>query len=231
MLTIDDILFRVYKNPILQNVRKVDVVYYVQEVMRLLNIPATFEEKSIKLKVTDFRAPLPKELHMLRSVNMLTSDKLSGTRIPVSTDDRILQHRTNPGSSPSAVAYKQVPGWVYTDFEVGDIEVIYSAFALDSSGFPLIPNNASLLMAIENFIKVQYFTILVETGHMSGAILDRAAIQCDFYMGQASNFYDTPTEEDAESIFSALVRLVPDRDAFFTNFKYSSNTENLKNHD
>ena len=43
MKTINDIIFRIYRNPILQNVKKSDIVWYVKEVMGLLDVPATIE--------------------------------------------------------------------------------------------------------------------------------------------------------------------------------------------
>ena len=231
MVTISDILFRVYRNPLLQNVRKVDVVDHVKAVLKLLNISATFEEKSMVLTVIDFRVKLPKELHMLKSVTAINSNGVPGIRLKTSSDDRVLQQHSLPDNKPTTVTYKHVPGWLYTDFEMGDVEIIYTAFQVDGSGFPMIPDNESLLLAIENYIKVQYFTILVETGHMSAAILDRADQQYAWYIGQASNYFDTPNANETESIFDAIVRLVPDRDAYFTNFKYDSNTEKLVNHD
>ncbi len=231
MVTISDILFRVYRNPILQNVRKVDVVDHVKAVLKLLRVPATFEEKSIVLTINNFRVILPKDLYLLKSVNAMKANDVPGIRLKSSSDDRILQQHVRPDDKPTTVTYKHVPGWIYTDFEEGEIEVIYSAFQVDESGFPLIPDNESLLLAIENYIKVRHFTILVETGHLTDKVLDRAEQQCDWYMGQASNSFDIPTEDEAESLFDAIVRLIPDRDAFFTNFKYNSNTEKLVDHD
>jgi len=230
MTTLNDILFRVYRNPLLQNVRKVDVVDSVKAVLSLLNIPATFEEKRVQLTIKEFRAVLPKELFKIRAVNPITSAGDVGFRMKPSTDDRILHYNKTKTAPQVQLTYKEVPGWIYVDFKEGEVEVIYTAFQVDESGFPLLPKSESLLLAIENYIKVQYFTILVETGHLSDAILSRAERQCDWYMGQTANSFDTPTEDEAESIFDAIVRLVPDRDAFFTNFKYNSNTEKLVNH-
>jgi hypothetical protein len=131
-------------------------------------------------------------------------------------------------NSSNTITYKHVPGWLYFDFETGRVEVIYSVFMVDDNGFPLLPDNESLILAIENYIKFKYFTVLFEVGRISEKALDRAETQYTWYMGQASNSFSTPTEDEAETIFSAICRLVPDRDAFFTNFKYNSNTEHLK---
>lgn len=231
MISINDILFRVYRNPVLKNVRKVDVVEYTKSLIRLLNIPITYESKSIVLSIKDFRAILPKELKDIKGVYAMTSNGKAGIRIKASTENRIQHTGTIEDAKGEGIAYKHVPGWIYTEFKEGDIEIIYTAFRVDENNFPLLPENESLILAIENYIKVQYFTILVETGHMSVQVLERAEQQYNWYVGQASNSFDTPTEEEAESILNGLIRLMPDRDAFFTDFKYSSNTEKLRTHD
>ena len=231
MISINDILFRVYRNPILKNVRKVDVVEYTKSLINLLHIPITYEEKSIKLKIVDYRAILPKELKNVRGVSMVSSTGDIGIRVKASTDQRVQHNRKTTDVKADAIAYKWVPGWIYTEFKAGEVEVIYEAFRLDTNGFPLLPDNESLLLAIENYIKVQYFTILVETGHMTMAILEKAEQQYSWYAGQATQYFDTPTEDEAENIVSALTNLLPAGDAFFTNFKYSSNIENLRTHD
>ena len=231
MVTLDDILFRVYRNPLLQNVRKVDVVDHVKAVLKLLDIPATFKKESRILKIEGFRCILPNNLYKLEGVNAVNSAGVPGIRLKPSSDARIQHQGERSDKKPTTVTYKHVPGWIYTDFEEGEIEIIYTAFQVDNSGFPMIPDNESLLLAIENYIKVQYFTILVETGHMSSTILDRADQQYAWYIGQASNDFDTLSMEETQSLFDAIIRLVPDRNAFFNNFKYSSNTEKLINHD
>lgn len=232
MLTMNDILYRVYANPILRNVRKVDVVDHVKSLTKLLNIPATFVEKSVNLHIKGFRAPLPQDLYKILGVTSLdTPGGTPGVRLKSTADSRIQHNRDNPSSYPTNVTYKEVPGLIYMDKEEADIEVIYTAFNVDENGFPLLPDNESLLKAIENYIKVQYFTILVETGHMPDKVLDRAEKQYEWYVGQATNSFATPTEDEAETIFDAIVRLIPNRDSFFVNFKYDSNTETLVNHD
>jgi len=246
----------------LRNVKKADVFDSITTVLKLMNIPATFEEKSIVLIIENFRVATPPDLYKLKAVTSTDGEGRIGTRLKTSTDARIQHHGTRQQKAPTPVTapvptpipgaerkeenwqvvttrsmqtsntitYKHVPGWIYTDFSTGMVELIYSAYKLDDNGFPLLPDNESLILAIENYIKFQYFTILFEMGQIAEKVLDRAEQQYLWYVGQASNSYDTPTEDEAEVIFDAICRLIPDREAFFTNFKYSSNTEQLKLH-
>ncbi len=230
MITIDDIMYRIYRNPLLQNVRKVDIVEDIKTVLKLLDVPVHLEEKRIILNVQEYRVKTPKDLHQVKSVMAMNVAGYQ-KRLRVSSDVRVEHQGKYRDSFMSTATYKVVPGWLYTDFKSGDIEVIYTGFTLDASGYPLIPNNESLLLAIEGYVKVNYFTMLVELGHMNMAILERAEQQYNWYIGQASNSMDMPTAEETESLFNALIRLIPDRTSFETNDKFRSNKEILKNHD
>lgn len=229
MITINDIMYRIYRNPLLQNVRKVDIVEDIKTVLKLLNVPVHLEEKRIVLNVQEYRAKIPKDLHQVKSVIAMN---LNGQRrrLRASSDIRVEHQGTSRDSMVSTATYKVVPGWLYADFKSGDVEVIYTGFTLDPEGYPLIPDNESLLLAIEGYVKVNYFTVLVETGHMAFGILERAEQQYNWYMGQASNSMDMPTSEETESLFNALIRLIPDRDSFETNDKFRSNKEILRDH-
>jgi len=229
MVTINDILFRIYRNPLLRNVRKIDVVEDIKSVMELLDIPASMEEKRVVLTVQEYRVVTPKDLHVVKYVMAMNLNGVS-QRLRSSSDDRIQHQKVYRDQLASTATYKVVPGWIYTDFASGDIEVVYTGITMDDSGFPLIPKNESLLKAIENYVKTQYFTMLHEMGHISIEALERAEQQYAFYAGQTSNSFSMPTPDETESLFNALVRLIPDRDSFDTNFKFGSNKENLVNH-
>lgn len=230
MKTINDIIFRVYRNPILQNIKKSDIVTYVKEVMGLLDVPAAMEEKRIILNIINYRVVTPSDLHIIKAVSALNYNSRE-VRLHHSSDDRILHQHERRDPQPSTITYKYVPGYIYTDFESGDIEVIYTAFSTDQDGFPLIPNEPSLLAAIENYIKVQYFTVLADMGMVSEQALHRAETQYAWYIGQAANKFTTPTPEETESLFNAIARLIPDRQAIDTNFKYNAVPQNLRTHD
>jgi len=230
MKTINDIIFRVYRNPILQNVSKSDIVTHVKEVMGLLDVPAAMEEKRIVLNVLNYRVVVPSDLHIIKAVSALDFNSRE-VRLHHSSDDRILHQHERRDPQPSTVTYKHVPGFIYTDFESGDIEVIYTAFSTDPDGFPLIPDEPSLMIAIENYIKVQHFTILADMGMVTEQTLHRAETQYAWSIGQASNKFTIPTPEEAETLFNAIARLLPDRQAIDTNFKYNAVPQNLRNHD
>jgi hypothetical protein len=231
MLDFNKILYTIYRNPLLKHVSKSDIYDDVLTLVKLLGIPATFETKTITEKVKEFRAPLPKNIHNLIAVNSYKRNGNFTTRLKPSSDDRGLKNTKRSKQSTTIATYKQVPGFLYFDFKEGEVEITYKGFMVDNAGFPLLPDSASLLLAIVNYVKVNYFTVLVETNMLAGATLEKAEQQYNWYAGQVSNEFGTPSEEEAEVLIDSIARLLPDRNAYFTNFKFNGNTEIIKDHD
>jgi hypothetical protein len=229
MVSIDEFIFRIYENPILRNVRKSDIVTHITSVLRLLSVPAILEDKRVVLNVQEYRTVIPRDVHRITSIMGMNVGG-NTKRLISSQDDRITQQGKFRDAQMSAIQYKHVGQFIYTDFESGDIEVIYKGFSMDANGSPLIPDNESLLLAIENYIKVRHFTIGVETGTIPMNVLQMAEQQYAWYMGQASNSFTIPTPEETESLFNAIVTLLPKRDEHQLNYKYSGLPEVIRNH-
>ena len=50
--------------------------------------------------------------------------------------------------------------FVYTSFEAGRIEISYNTLNLSSTGELLLPNDINVIKAVENYIKLQFYTPL-----------------------------------------------------------------------
>jgi len=228
MLTIDHLMARLYRNPLLQNVPLYDIVDHLKDFIRLIHLPSKTISKTITLEVKEFRAILPNDLISVKSVKLIngSGDKI---RIPVSTEDSIEHLRDNNtlGNFSSTYSYKVVLPYIYFDVEEGSAEIIYTGIHVDEKGYPILPDIPSLAMAFENFVKLQYFTVLVENNQLSENSLARAEQQYNWYFGQAERELEQFTEDKAESLMNQLIRLLPDRDAFYSDFKFNSNKENL----
>jgi len=228
-MTIDSIIERLYRNPLLQNVSTYDALAYLKDFIGLLHITAFQKKKVSTFTIVEFRAKLPEDFQGVHSVRAINN---AGTkvRIPSSTEEGI-EDLASVGplmnDTAETYAYKIVPPFIYTDFKEGKVEIIYYGFQLDDKGFPILPDIPSLAIAFENYVKCQYFTMLVELGQINPVALDRAEQQYGFYVGQAERELENFTPDKAESLTNALIRLLPDRDAFRTDFKYNSNKENI----
>jgi len=229
MISIKEVIFRIYANPIMRTVSQSDLITNIRTILRLIGVPGSLTQKSIILTIVAGRAVLPKDLMNIVSV-LLQDPSGNEFRIRAATADNIQVNHKKPDTQPSALNYQRAHDYIYTDFEEGTIQVVYNGIATDKDGYPLIPNNESLLMAIENYVKFRHFTGLFENGFISEHILERAEQQYLFYVGQVSNDFDMPSEDGIESLINSIATLLPNRDAIDTNFKYQGVPQHLKSH-
>lgn len=226
-ISMNDFIFRIYENPILQNISRNTIILHVKSVVKMLNIPAILEEKRAILNVINYRVKVPSDVYMIKSV-MAPNVAGKNKRLISSQDDRIQMQHEYRDKFLSAAQYKHVGDFIYADFESGEIEIIYTAYTVDNEGLPLIPDVESLILAMENYIKVRHFTVAVETGNMAAHILDRAEMQYEWYMAQAHNELYTPTPEETESLSNAIMTLLPRTMEHDSNFKFAGVPEVLK---
>lgn len=226
-ITINEFIFRIYENPLLQNISRTTIITHIKSVLQMLSIPAIMKEGRAVLNVQNYRTKVPNDIYKLKSV-MALNVAGNNKRLVNSQDDRIQMHGEYRDQFMSAAQIKHIGDFIYADFESGEIEVIYIAYDVDSEGLPVIPAVESLLYAIENFIKVRHFTVAVETGAMSASILDRTEMQYEWYMAQASNELNTPTPDEVESLSNAIMTLLPRTMDHAINFKLSGLPETLK---
>jgi len=229
MISIKEVIYRIYANPIMRNMERSDVVTSIKTILRLIGVPGSLTQKSIVLEILEGRATLPKDLMNIVSV-VLQDTNGNAIRVRASTDDNIQVNHTKADTQIPAITYQRAHDYLYTDFQEGTVRVVYNGIAMDKDGYPEIPDNESLLMAIENYVKFRYFTGLFENGFIGEGVLDRAETQYLFYVGQVSNDFDMPSEDGIESLINSIATLIPNRDAIDSNFKFQGIPQHLKAH-
>ena len=101
------------------------------------------------------------------------------------------------------------------------MEIAYRAFATDDEGYPLLPDNASFLRGLENYIKLQWFTILFDIGKLPLQVFQNAQQEYAWAAGDAQSEFSRLTLDEAETLFNSFKTLLPRNNehwrAFFTN--------------
>lgn len=227
MMSIGEIIYRIQENPLLQAVRKSDIVNHVKTVIELIGVPGLKEEKLVQLTIADYRAQLPSDFLTRKSVRVINgSQKIVLINM---TDEFGKFDKELIGDAPADKLYTHriVNGFIYTDFKEGEIELVYLAYHTDEQGWPMIPRNESVVLAIENYIKARYFRILAD----NNASFERAWAEADkqycWYLAQATSSMLTLDLVEAQTLAAAIVRLVPHKDDKYTNYKYEGQPERL----
>lgn len=209
-VSIDVVANRILKHPLLKDINYEDIISHTVDVLRLVNVPATYEEKSSFHDITEYKAKLPNDNLNVKAVDYVTA---AGNNIPmvIATDTLNNHHsKLNPtrNKNQSVYTYSINGGMIHTNKETGRIFITYDQLKCGEDGFPMIPDSASLIKAIENYIKIQVFNVLADLNKIPGASLQRAEQEYSWYIGKAqTEFQGFINDDDTESFLRDFKKL------------------------
>ena len=210
------------EHPLLRNVSFERIINYTQEVIRLIGSPKLFIEKAEVVIINQYRGMLPCDyIHMIQ-VRGLNGEEYVPTMDNFFTSDK--------KSISGSATYKIQGDIIFTSNKDKDIEVSYYAIPVDENGWPLLPDNASFLLAFESYIKVKVFTTYFEMNQLQQTVLMNAQQEYAWRAGQAQNEFVLPSEDDMETLTRVWNNLIIRTTSHKNGFATEHNREYLKNH-
>ncbi len=211
------IIDRIKRHPMLRNIPFETAVEYTIDFISLLGTPALYNEKVAIVKINDWRGRLPCDFeHMIQvrsAENKNITYRSSGYSFHFSKD--------KPSECLGEFTYKLQGMVIFTSTKDTDVEIAYRAFAVDDEGYPLIPDNTSFLRGLENYIKLQWFTILYDTGELPQNVLYNTQQEYAWAVGDAQSEFSRLSLDDAETLFNSFKTILPRNNehwkGFFTN--------------
>lgn len=199
---LDDIL----DHPMLKDVSFERAVNYTVHFMRIVGCPRMFEERTALVEIENYRGLLPCDFNDIIQVRTHSSCDRKNYGVFRHTTDSF--HMSDNKQDSFDLTYKIQGNIIFTSIKEGIIEIAYNAFAVDSDGYPLIPDNSSFIRALELYIKKQHFTVLFDTGKINNAILNQTLQDYAFAVGQAQSDLVRPTIDQMESLTNSLNTLI-----------------------
>lgn len=215
------IMDRITRKKMLKDISFESVVEYTVDFISLLGVPAIYDEKTAKVKVSNWRGQLPCDFDSMIQVR----ESVEGKGYPAATY-RYSGHSFH--MSPDKIngnsgerTYKIQGMVIFTSVRDTELEIAYRAFSVDEEGYPLIPDNASFLRALESYIKMKVYEDKFDEGAISEAVMERADREYAFNVGHAHSEFSMPTLDQAETLFNSFKTLLPRNNehwkGFFTN--------------
>ena len=94
----------------------------------------------------------------------------------------------------------------------------------------MLPDNSSFIKALEAYIKVQQFTILFDTGKISGQVLQNAQQEYAWAVGQAESDLRRMTVDQMQSFTNLWNTLLPRVNEHRNGFKTMNVQQKIRNH-
>lgn len=215
------------QHPMLQSISFDRIVNYVQELMQIVGSPKLFIEKTAIIKIHNYRGVLPCDY---LSVIQVRGAGDNAYEYVGATDNFHMSPRKKPEFIGDTYTYRIQGDVIITSREEDDIEMAYRAMPIDEDGWPMLPNNASFLRAVESYIKLKEFTILFDQGRINQGVLTFARQDYSFNVAQAQNELIMPTLDEMETITNMWNTLIPRMVEHRSGFATAHNKEHIRRH-
>lgn len=209
-----ELLDRLKSNNIMADLNYEAVVIYVTDFFQILNSPKLLRDYKTEsdIEIKDYMGKLPcnfvKEVQLrMRHHNndkaFIPMRRSTDTFHPIGK-----QYCYQEG--PSDLTYTINNGMIYTSFRNGFVEMAYRGIVVDEDGMPMVPENFAIMRALIDYIKVQYYTILVENMRMPYQVLQMVEQRYAWSIGRASTQLHQMSLDEAENFTNIVNRLIPD---------------------
>ena len=232
-ISLKTILWKVLRNPLASDLTYEEAAEHAIEVIRLIGAPLMFEDKLTDplLKIVDNKAGLPDNLLNIRGVRMINDlDNFDRGAIALRYATDIYHNVENCDDNNCTFDYTYTVqrGVIFTSFPEGYVQMSYKAISTDEEGYPLVPDNEKVKMALEYYILFRY----LEPLWMMGKITDKAFQYIDqkkcFYVGGAETSMKLQGPDQLESVMNIINRLIVNKNAFDSFYKGSGEMERIK---
>ena len=200
---LDDIL----DHPMLKDISFERAVNHTVHFIRIVGCPRMFEEKTALVEIENYRGLIPCDFNDIIQVRTHSSCDRKNYGVFRYTTDNF--HMSENKQNSFDLTYKIQGNVIFTSIKEGVIEVAYNAFAVDSDGYPLVPDNSSFISALELYIKKKHFNVLFDTGKISQAVYNQVCQDYAWAVGQAQSDLIRPTIDQMQSITNSLNTLIP----------------------
>lgn len=227
LISIKIIANRLMMNPVLKDLTWEFIIDSSIEILRILEAPSLFVNRSEALEVKDFRAMKPVDVMKVEGISRVMGNSL----VPLSSGQDI-NSNDYPGMQSLAEnkegTYTLNSRYIVTNFESGKIIISYKAIATDEECYPLILNNAVLLRCVQSYIKWKWFDILNDMDMISDRKLNKAETDYTFNVAQADANLKLPSTDEMESLVNQITQILPNRSQHAQRFEFLGSKERMR---
>lgn len=232
--SLGSILWSVLKNPLCQELTYEEAAEYALECIKLLGAPVIYLNKLERLNLTSYKAELPCDLLYIEGVEYFdggTNEPIAmreATNIYHLDTDEFSNENSQKNHNRNEFTYKIQNGIIFTSMSDGCVQIAYKAIATDEEGYPLIPDNQKVQLALEYYILSRYLEPLWMMGKITDKAFEYVQQKRYFYVPSAYTSLTMPGMDKMESMMNAVNRLIINTTAHQNKFKKLGEKERLR---
>lgn len=211
-VSLDRIMDRLLVSPAMQSLGYATAAAYVKDFSSINDIQPIMDLQYAYVQVSNYKAEIPANcmrMENIYSCQNLPAQFFEDNKLGASLTDSIMRDKDKSFYG----AYRVKDNILFTDdSEDGNVyELQYVGLRVDENGFPMLPYDGSLMMAVTNFVKWQYFSMLGESNGAPKGIAQEAKQNYFAYIGQYASKSNIPTYDEAVSWANSWQRLLDTR--------------------
>lgn len=222
-VSIGNILWKVLKQPIVQDLKYEDAAEYAIEYLRLIGASLAFEDKVERIKLNNYKGLLPVNLITLKGVEYADCECNGGIAMRYASNiyHTDIENDRNCKNTTEEYTYITQNNVITTSMKNGWVNISFSALATDEFGYPLIPDNESFKVALEYYIIHRTLEGLWSMGKITDKVFQYYEQKRHYYSAQATNSMTIKNMDQMETMFNAINRMIIDvnpQETFYKNF-------------
>lgn len=169
--------------------------------------------------------------YFVQPVVVNVTGDLDGTVVESTELVPVLVHGQEYSVNPEAhYEFKINDGYIFTNFETGYLELVYTSFVIDEHGFPMIPDDERYINAVKWSIIEHIDYKKWRVGEITDKVYHHSESQREWYIASARNKVSIPTIEGMEKLKNMFLRSIPKINEYSNYFKYSNIPEQRYTH-
>lgn len=227
--SLGSLLWILLKNPICQDLSYEDAAEYALECIKLLGAPVIYINKIEILELSQYKAKLPCDLLYIEGIKYISNNNSGSNTMRESSNIYHLDFfEFENENNNSELTYKIQNSLIFTSRQDGCIEISYKAIHCDENGYPLIPDNQKVELALEYYILSRYLEPLWMMGKVTDKVFEYIQQKRYFYVPSAQQGLQMPSIDKMETIMSGINRLIVTNNSHTNGFKNYGIKEQIK---
>lgn len=221
LVSIGEIIWRVMRNPLVQDLSYEQAAEFAIEYMRLIGAPLSFTDEVKSLEINEYKTYLPSNIINIRGVRYTGFDGCADPIAMRYATDIYHKSHDNTEFCNKEFTYVVQNCTMITSEKEGFVDISYKAIATDDKGFPMIPDNESYKMGLEYYILDRCIEPLWMMGKIQDKVFHHIKQERHWFLGQATNSMQIQSIDHLESMMNALNRIIiqdQSHETFYKNF-------------
>jgi hypothetical protein len=233
-ISIKVVVDRIMARPIFTTLAFDNAVRWAIWVLQAIDNPNFYHKKIANIHISSYRGTIPYDFVGCEKTEVIETDSIPGfgQRFSMLTSgDPFLKDARNRQPNPERkldFTYRIEGDYIFTDFNIGKLQMAYWALPTDTDGYIMVPDIPSVIQAIESYIKFRHLEILADIQQVPYNLVEKEEQNYAWYIAQAQSKQFMSNLDTMEQMINIQGQLLPNRHLHRTGYDTLGRKEYMK---